>query len=146
MCLALMTEAIFHATIDSNQNPYVLVYSVVSLIHNDTFLNDLQRDPNQTEGGVLIPKDYLRIPNGGKVEMRCQVFGPDGDHIYLDWKRSDHRSLPEGSTVHNGVLSIPTVDRNAAGEYICLGLDPAGIVLFRAKSHLEIICEYKTSN
>ncbi|XP_018343829.1 PREDICTED: basement membrane-specific heparan sulfate proteoglycan core protein isoform X5 [Trachymyrmex septentrionalis] len=97
------------------------------------------RDPNQTEGGVLIPKDYLRIPDGGKVEMRCQVFGPDGDHIYLDWKRSDHRSLPEGSTVHNGVLSIPTVDRNAAGEYICLGLDPAGTVLFRAKSHLEII-------
>ncbi|CAL1682411.1 unnamed protein product [Lasius platythorax] len=95
------------------------------------------RDPNQQ--GVLIPKDYLRIPNGGKVEMRCQVLGPDGDHIYLDWKRSDHRSLPEGSTVHNGVLSIPTVDRNAAGEYICLGLDPAGAVLFRAKSHLEII-------
>ncbi|XP_024875337.1 basement membrane-specific heparan sulfate proteoglycan core protein-like isoform X2 [Temnothorax curvispinosus] len=96
------------------------------------------RDPNQG-GGVLIPKDYLRIPNGGKVEMRCQVFGPDGDHIYLDWKRSDHRSLPEGSTVHNGVLSIPVVDRNAAGEYTCLGLDPAGTVLFRAKSHLEII-------
>ncbi|XP_011864496.1 PREDICTED: basement membrane-specific heparan sulfate proteoglycan core protein isoform X15 [Vollenhovia emeryi] len=97
------------------------------------------RDPNQTGGGVLIPKDYLRIPNGGKVEMRCQVFGPDGAHIYLDWKRSDHRSLPEGSTVLNGVLSIPTVDTNAAGEYICLGLDPAGAVLFRAKSHLEII-------
>ncbi|XP_050453317.1 basement membrane-specific heparan sulfate proteoglycan core protein isoform X8 [Cataglyphis hispanica] len=95
------------------------------------------RDPNQQ--GVLIPKDYLRIPNGGKVEMRCQVLGLDGDQIYLDWKRSDHRALPEGSTVHNGVLSIPTVDRNAAGEYICLGLDPAGTVLFRAKSHLEII-------
>lgn len=119
----------------------------VSLIPSDMFLtkSNLQRDPNQTGGGVLIPKDYLRIPNGGKVEMRCQVFGPDGDHIYLDWKRSDHRSLPEGSTVHNGVLSIPSVDRNAAGEYICLGLDPAGTVLFRAKSHLEIICECKTN-
>lgn len=90
-------------------------------------------------GGVLIPEDFLRIPNGGKVEMRCQVFGPDGNDIYLDWKRSDHRLLPQGSTVHNGVLSIPTVDKTAAGEYICLGLDPAGNVLFRAKSHLEII-------
>ncbi|XP_014478060.1 PREDICTED: basement membrane-specific heparan sulfate proteoglycan core protein isoform X5 [Dinoponera quadriceps] len=97
------------------------------------------RDPYTGQQGVLIPEDYLRIPNGGKVEMRCQVFGPDGDHIYLDWKRSDHRFLPEGSTVHNGVLSIPTVDRTAAGEYICLGLDPTGTVLFRAKSHLEII-------
>ncbi|XP_020284881.1 basement membrane-specific heparan sulfate proteoglycan core protein isoform X6 [Pseudomyrmex gracilis] len=99
------------------------------------------RDPNQPHqgGGVKIPEDYLRIPNGGKVEMRCQVFGPDGNQIYLDWKRSDHRPLPDGSTVHSGVLSIPTVDRNAAGEYICLGLDPFGNVLFRAKSHLEII-------
>ncbi|XP_067214275.1 basement membrane-specific heparan sulfate proteoglycan core protein isoform X33 [Linepithema humile] len=95
------------------------------------------RDPNLP--GVLIPEDYLRIPNGGKVEMRCQVNGPDGDHIYLDWKRSDHRPLPEGSTVHNGVLSVPVVDRSAAGEYICLGLDTSGNVLFRTKSHLEVI-------
>ncbi|XP_011640582.1 basement membrane-specific heparan sulfate proteoglycan core protein isoform X5 [Pogonomyrmex barbatus] len=100
---------------------------------------DDQQEPRDPNTGVLIPKDYLRIPDGGKVEMRCQVFGPDGNHIYLDWKRSDHRSLPEGSTVRNGVLSIPTVDRDAAGEYICLGLDPAGTVLFRAKSQLEII-------
>lgn len=89
----------------------------------------------------MIPEDYLKIPNGGKVEMRCQVFGPDGDHIYLDWKRSDHHSLPIGSTVHNGVLSIPTVNKTAAGEYIYLGLGTAGTVLFKAKSHLEIICK-----
>ncbi|KAK2578017.1 hypothetical protein KPH14_008439 [Odynerus spinipes] len=96
------------------------------------------RDPNHG-GRVLIPEDFLRIPNGGKVEMRCQVVAPDSDQIYLDWKRSDHRALPKGSTVHNGVLSIPAVDKNAAGEYICLGLNPAGTVLFKAKSHLEII-------
>lgn len=97
---------------------------------------------NSYEGGVLIPEDFLRIPNSGKVEMRCQVIAPDGDQIYLDWKRSDHRALPKGSTVHNGVLSIPTVDKSAAGEYICLGLNPAGTVIFKAKSHLEIICGY----
>ena len=99
---------------------------------------NLQGDPSQPE---LIPEDYLRIPNGGKVEMRCQVKGPDGDHIYLDWKRSDHRPLPADSTVHNGVLSIPVVNRSAAGEYICLGLDTSGNVLFRTKSHLEVICK-----
>nr|XP_050845973.1 basement membrane-specific heparan sulfate proteoglycan core protein isoform X24 [Vespula vulgaris] len=106
--------------------------------------NDNRRPPTQDprypyQGGVLIPEDFLRIPNSGKVEMRCQVIAPDGDQIYLDWKRSDHRALPKGSTVHNGVLSIPTVDKNAAGEYICLGLNPAGTVIFKAKSHLEII-------
>ncbi|XP_014607947.1 PREDICTED: basement membrane-specific heparan sulfate proteoglycan core protein isoform X7 [Polistes canadensis] len=94
---------------------------------------------NRYSNGVLIPEDFLRIPNGGKVEMRCQVIAPDGDQIYLDWKRSDHRALPKGSTVHNGVLSIPVVDKYSAGEYICLGLNPAGTVIFKAKSHLEII-------
>lgn len=99
----------------------------------------LQRENQQ---GVLIPEDHLRIPNGGKVEMRCHVSGYENDHIYVDWIRSDRRPLPQGSTVRNGVLNIPVVDRNAAGEYICLGLNTAGAVLFRAKSHVEIICKY----
>ncbi|XP_035741557.1 basement membrane-specific heparan sulfate proteoglycan core protein-like isoform X31 [Vespa mandarinia] len=106
---------------------------------NDNRRPPIQDHRNPYEGGVLIPEDFLRIPNNGKVEMRCQVIAPDGDQIYLDWKRSDHRALPKGSTVHNGVLSIPTVDKSAAGEYICLGLNPAGTVIFKAKSHLEII-------
>ncbi|XP_061934446.1 basement membrane-specific heparan sulfate proteoglycan core protein isoform X31 [Apis cerana] len=86
-----------------------------------------------------IPKDYLRIPNGGKVEMRCHVHDNDGNHIYLDWKRTDHRALPNGSSVHNGVLIIPAVDKSAAGEYVCSGMDQAGNLLFKAKSHLEVL-------
>lgn len=93
-------------------------------------------------GGVRIPEDYLKIPNGGRVEIRCQVFGPDDSQIYLDWKRSDRRPLPEGSTVHRGVLTIPKVTKDAAGEYVCLGLNHAGFELFRAKSHLDVVCEY----
>ncbi|XP_076230674.1 terribly reduced optic lobes isoform X32 [Nomia melanderi] len=84
------------------------------------------------------PDKYFKIPNGGKVEMRCQVYVSSGNHIYLDWKRSDRRPLPEGNMVHNGVLTIPAVDKSAAGEYVCLGMDQAGNVLFRAKSHLEV--------
>lgn len=89
----------------------------------------------------VVPEDYFRIPNGGQVEMRCQVYASGGDHIYLDWKRSDHRPLPEGSTVHSGVLNIPAVDKTAAGEYVCIGMDHARNVLFRAKSHLEVLCK-----
>ncbi|XP_076397846.1 terribly reduced optic lobes isoform X10 [Megachile rotundata] len=95
--------------------------------------------PENPNDKISIPIDYFRIPNGGKVEMRCYVHSSDGDHIYLDWKRTDHRPLPEGSTVHNGILNIPSVDRSAAGEYVCLGMDQAGNVLFRAKSHLDVL-------
>lgn len=75
------------------------------------------------------------------MEMRCYVRSSDGNHIYLDWKRTDHRPLPEGSTVHNGILNIPVADKSAAGEYVCLGMDQARNVLFRAKSHLEVLCK-----
>ncbi|XP_024936745.1 basement membrane-specific heparan sulfate proteoglycan core protein [Cephus cinctus] len=89
--------------------------------------------------GVIVSEKDLNIPNGGKVEMRCLVSGPDNNQIYLDWKRSDRRPLPEGSIVSGGVLSIPVVTKEAAGEYFCLGLNPAGAVLFKAKSHLKVI-------
>lgn len=100
-----------------------------------------QVDPNENRPPITIPEDYFRIPNGGKVEMRCQVYASNGNQISLDWKRNDHHPLPEGSTVHNGVLTIPAVEKSAAGEYVCLGMDQAGTVLFRAKSHLEVLCK-----
>ncbi|XP_066593540.1 basement membrane-specific heparan sulfate proteoglycan core protein [Prorops nasuta] len=94
------------------------------------------RDPH---GGVLIPGDHLRIPNGGKVEIRCRVEATNNEHIYVDWKRSDERPLPAGSTVHGGILNIPVVNRSAAGDYVCLGFGPNRAVLFKAKTHLEVI-------
>ncbi|XP_078043463.1 terribly reduced optic lobes isoform X5 [Augochlora pura] len=96
--------------------------------------NEVNPDPN---GPIIVSENNFKIPNGGKVEMRCQVVS-EVNHIYLDWKRSDHRPLPAGSMVHNGVLTIPAVDRSAAGEYVCLGMDQTGNVLFRAKSYLEV--------
>ncbi|XP_017764583.1 PREDICTED: basement membrane-specific heparan sulfate proteoglycan core protein-like isoform X4 [Eufriesea mexicana] len=87
----------------------------------------------------IIPKDKLEIYNGGKVEMRCHVDDSEGNQIYLDWKRTDGRPLPDGSFVHNGVLIIPSVDKSAAGEYICSGMDQAGRLLFGPKSHLEVL-------
>ncbi|XP_029051246.2 basement membrane-specific heparan sulfate proteoglycan core protein isoform X2 [Osmia bicornis bicornis] len=97
------------------------------------------KSENPDDQKITVPKDYFKIPSGGKVEMRCYVRSSDGNHIYLDWKRTDHRPLPEGSTVHNGILNIPVADKSAAGEYVCLGMDQARNVLFRAKSHLEVL-------
>ncbi|XP_076481718.1 terribly reduced optic lobes isoform X15 [Bombus vancouverensis nearcticus] len=86
-----------------------------------------------------IRTDYLRIPDGGKVEMRCHVQDSDGHRIYLDWRRADDRPLPAGNSVDNGVLIIPVVDKSAAGEYVCTGRDLTGNVLFRATSVLEVL-------
>lgn len=73
--------------------------------------------------------------------MRCHVDDSDGNQIYLDWKRTDGKPLPDRSFVHNGVLIIPSVDKSAAGEYICSGMDQAGRLLFGPKSHLEVLCK-----
>lgn len=64
------------------------------------------------------------------------------EHIYLDWRRGRHLQLPEGSTIQGGILTIPVVTKEAEGEYICLGLDRHGSILFEAKSILEVVCKY----
>ncbi|XP_076631096.1 terribly reduced optic lobes isoform X1 [Colletes latitarsis] len=97
--------------------------------------NDNRRDPN---GEALIPVDESKIPIGGRVEMRCRVYASNGNDIRVDWRRSDHRRMPHGHTVHNGLLIIPDVDKSAAGEYICLGMDQTGNILFKAKSLLIV--------
>ncbi|XP_057332116.1 basement membrane-specific heparan sulfate proteoglycan core protein isoform X8 [Microplitis mediator] len=107
--------------------------------HNRPGSGSQTSPPRKPNEGIRIPDDFMRIPNGGTVEMRCQAIGPDDARIYLDWKKSDRQPLPPGSSVHNGILIIPDVTKEAAGEYICLGLNHVGVELFRAKSHLEII-------
>lgn len=89
---------------------------------------------------MVIEDTFNKIPTGGKVELRCQLKGRDVEHIYLDWKRGEHLQLPEGSTIQGGILTIPVVTKEAEGEYICLGLDHHGSVLFEAKSILEVVC------
>ncbi|KAK9294716.1 hypothetical protein QLX08_010779 [Tetragonisca angustula] len=86
-----------------------------------------------------LSKDYLRIPDGGKVEMRCNIHDYNGNRIYLDWKRADHSPLPAGNIVDNGVLIIPVVNKSAAGDYVCTGTDQAGNVLVKATFHVEVL-------
>ena len=91
------------------------------------------------EGGINVPDDFQKIRAGGTVEIRCRVAESHGSQIYLDWKRTDRRPLPEGSVVRDGSLTIQNVTRAANGEYVCLGLNVDGTELFRAKTHLEVI-------
>ncbi|XP_043520195.1 basement membrane-specific heparan sulfate proteoglycan core protein isoform X7 [Frieseomelitta varia] len=86
-----------------------------------------------------LSKDYLRIPDGGKVEMRCNIHDYNGNRIYLDWKRADHSPLPAGNIVDNGVLIIPVVNKSAAGDYVCTGTDQVGNVLVKATFHVEVL-------
>ncbi|XP_046742518.1 basement membrane-specific heparan sulfate proteoglycan core protein [Diprion similis] len=87
---------------------------------------------------VEIPGEKMKIPVGGRAQIRCQIFNGDRK-LYLDWQRSDGRSLPEGSSVRDGTLSIPLMTSEAAGEYVCQGTSNTGIIEFRAKTYLEII-------
>ncbi|XP_048508165.1 basement membrane-specific heparan sulfate proteoglycan core protein isoform X9 [Athalia rosae] len=100
--------------------------------------NGYDSNLTNTDPGVRIPDENLRIPDGGRVEMRCRVVGDGRETIYLDWKRSDGRALPPGSDVRDGVLVIPVVTKNDAGEYVCQGSNSYGDVIFKAQSHLEI--------
>ncbi|XP_046613235.1 basement membrane-specific heparan sulfate proteoglycan core protein isoform X7 [Neodiprion virginianus] len=94
--------------------------------------------PNPSGPVVEIPSETMRIPVGGRAEIRCQIFNGDRK-LYLDWKRSDGGSLPEGSSVRDGTLSIPLVTSRAAGEYVCQGTSTTGSIEFQAKTYLEII-------
>lgn len=87
----------------------------------------------------------MRITPGGRAEIRCRILGPVDSQIYVDWKRADRRPLPEGSVVHGHTLTINGVTKEAAGEYVCIGLDPAGVEVFRAKHNLQVVCEYNES-
>ncbi|XP_026667400.1 basement membrane-specific heparan sulfate proteoglycan core protein-like [Ceratina calcarata] len=100
---------------------------------------DPNRPPSSGQVDDRTPTDYVRIPEGGKVEIRCRGELIDRSKIYLEWSKTDRRPLPQGSTVHEGVLVIPVVDKSAAGEYVCTGTDSAGNVLFMRKSQLEVL-------
>lgn len=102
-----------------------------------TYYPDRDRPLLPNKQGLIIPNDFLKIPIGGKVEMQCRVIGPQ--RVYLDWIRQDKKSLPYGSTVHNGILTINDATRDTAGEYICIGSDQSRNELFRQNAILEII-------
>ncbi|KFM78257.1 Basement membrane-specific heparan sulfate proteoglycan core protein, partial [Stegodyphus mimosarum] len=72
------------------------------------------------------------------VELRCFVRGTDRN-IYLKWTRSDGGQIPANHILREGVLYIPNVQPEDAGEYSCLGIVEGDVVLFTAKARLAVV-------
>lgn len=53
--------------------------------------------------------------------------------------RGNNRQMPQGYVVRDGTLYIDDVKPDSAGEYICVGINNAGQVVFTAKANLVVI-------
>ncbi|CAL1298849.1 unnamed protein product [Larinioides sclopetarius] len=72
------------------------------------------------------------------VELRCFVRGTDRD-LYLKWTRTDGGQIPASHRLQDGVLFIPNVQPEDAGEYSCLGIVEGDVVLFTARARLAVV-------
>lgn len=59
--------------------------------------------------------------------------------MYLKWVRSDGRPLSPYHRLQDGVLYLPRVQAEDAGEYTCLGIVEGDTILFRATARLAIV-------
>jgi hypothetical protein len=55
----------------------------------------------------------------------------------LNWVRADNLPLPREHNIRDGILTIYNVDKDAAGEYSCVGMKQ-GREVFRASAILEV--------
>lgn len=67
---------------------------------------------------AFIPgPERLSLVAGQSVELTCSSQGIPDPRVR--WRRPGNQPLPPGHSVRNGVLHIPRVDPEYAGEYIC---------------------------
>lgn len=67
----------------------------------------------------------------------------DPNDLHVNWIRSNNSSLPEGAYVRSATLYIDNTQPQAAGDYICYGVDRSGRVVFSFTTHLVVIGELK---
>lgn len=73
-----------------------------------------------------------------KTSIKSILLGTGRD-IYLKWTRADGKPLPSSHRLQDGVLYIPNVQHEDAGEYSCLGIVEGDIILFTATARLAIV-------
>lgn len=62
-----------------------------------------------------------------------------GRDVYLKWTRTDGGQIPANHRLQDGVLYIPNVQPEDAGEYSCLGIVEGDVVLFTARARLAVV-------
>uniref|UniRef100_A0A915PP04 Ig-like domain-containing protein n=1 Tax=Setaria digitata TaxID=48799 RepID=A0A915PP04_9BILA len=64
------------------------------------------------------------VTEGEPIRFRCWV--PGDPTAVLTWKMKGNGPLPNGMQQHEGILNIPSAQRQHAGSYICSASDPDG--------------------
>ncbi|VBB30312.1 unnamed protein product, partial [Acanthocheilonema viteae] len=71
----------------------------------------------------IDPQENI-VAEGEPARFRCWV--PGDPTAILTWKMKGNGPLPHGTQQHEGILNIPSAQRQHAGSYICTASDPAG--------------------
>ncbi|XP_054720927.1 basement membrane-specific heparan sulfate proteoglycan core protein-like [Uloborus diversus] len=87
---------------------------------------------------VMVEDRVTTASINSSVELRCFVRGTDRD-VYLKWTRTDGGQIPANHRLQDGVLYIPNVQPEDAGEYSCLGIVEGDIILFTARARLAVV-------
>ncbi|KAK6966048.1 basement membrane-specific heparan sulfate proteoglycan core protein, partial [Biomphalaria glabrata] len=81
----------------------------------EVIVNDASGSP-ETDLSIVGPS-RLTYTVGQSIELTC--LSKDLPNAQITWRRPNRQPLPPGSRVSNGVLYIPRITPEYAGEYIC---------------------------
>ena len=87
---------------------------------------------------IIVRQTKVTAIAGDTARMECYAEDDTG-RIVLFWSRS--QGLPTGSSQLNGVLTIPNVQPNYAGNYVCTGTDNETGRVSTAIAVLEVTVE-----
>lgn len=77
----------------------------------------LEGDDQLRPSVSIIGPEHRSFVVGQSVELSCSSQGLTNPRIR--WRRPGNQPLPPGHSVRNGVLTIPRIEPEYAGEYIC---------------------------
>ncbi|XP_064861551.1 basement membrane-specific heparan sulfate proteoglycan core protein-like isoform X11 [Oncorhynchus nerka] len=83
---------------------------------------------------ATVSPSVLTIQQGGHAEFHCTVTGNPTPAI--EWTGPGNRMSPN-AVVRGGVLTIPAVERENGGEYVCKALNTHGEHTSRAVLHIS---------
>ncbi|KAA0202731.1 hypothetical protein HAZT_HAZT012061 [Hyalella azteca] len=113
--------------------PLLLLVLVVATV---MFANVLdRRAPERPTIVIEEREESVQVTVGQYFEVRCRADGYPTPRI--SWTRLDNQPLPAEVVVQNGLLTFQQLTRQAAGTYVCRGINEGG----QAQATITIIVE-----
>uniref|UniRef100_A0A8C7MIU8 Heparan sulfate proteoglycan 2 n=1 Tax=Oncorhynchus kisutch TaxID=8019 RepID=A0A8C7MIU8_ONCKI len=86
---------------------------------------------------ATVTPSVLTIQQGGHAEFHCTVTGNPTPAIEWIGKEGPSNRMSPNAVVRGGVLTIPAVERENGGEYVCKALNTHGEHTSRAVLHVS---------